>query len=162
MKILLFIIILVFGCIVFFKNKNKNNRLSTYNAINNQERINSKTKNTEKENSKESYIYNTIRLPFFLYNIAYFKLIIIIISLVVTVVLTALNLFSINPKNILIVGVIILIMMLYIPKYIVKNIITSRNKSLLKSLPFFIDITAACVQSGMTIDSSLSYTAKKI
>lgn len=67
MKILLFIIILVFGCIVFFKNKNKNknNRLSTYNAINNQERINSKTKNTEKENSKESYIYNTIRLPFF-------------------------------------------------------------------------------------------------
>ncbi|HDL7412257.1 TPA: type II secretion system F family protein, partial [Yersinia enterocolitica] len=67
----------------------------------------------------------------------------------------------INPKNILIVGVIILIMMLYIPKYIVKNIITSRNKSLLKSLPFFIDITAACVQSGMTIDSSLSYTAKK-
>lgn len=63
MKILLFIIILVFGCIVFFKNKN--NRLSTYNAINNQERINSKTKNTEKENSKESYIYNTIRLPFF-------------------------------------------------------------------------------------------------
>ncbi|EKN6016042.1 type II secretion system F family protein, partial [Yersinia enterocolitica] len=51
MKILLFIIILVFGCIVFFKNKNKNNRLSTYNAINNQERINSKTKNTEKENS---------------------------------------------------------------------------------------------------------------
>lgn len=161
MKILLFIIILVFGCIVFFKNKNKNNRLSTYNAINNQERINSKTKNTEKENSKESYIYNTIRLPFFLYNIAYFKLIIIIISLVVTVVLTALNLFSINPKNILIVGVIILIMMLYIPKYIVKNIITSRNKSLLKSLPFFIDITAACVQSGMTIDSSLSYTAKK-
>ncbi|HFI9704890.1 TPA: type II secretion system F family protein [Yersinia enterocolitica] len=161
MKILLFIIILVFGCIVFFKNKNKNNRLSTYNSINNQERVNSKTKNTEKENSKENYIYNTIKLPFFLYNIAYFKLIIIIISLVVTVVLTELNLFSINLKNILIVGVIILIMMLYLPKYIVKNIITSRNKSLLKSLPFFIDITAACVQSGMTIDSSLSYTAKK-
>ncbi|MFY7763061.1 type II secretion system F family protein [Yersinia enterocolitica] len=161
MKILLFIIILVFGCIVFFKNKNKNNRLSTYNSINNQERVNSKTKNTEKENSKENYIYNTIKLPFFLYNIAYFKLIIIIISLVVTVVLTELNLFSINLKNILIVGVIILIMMLYLPKYIVKNIITSKNKSLLKSLPFFIDITAACVQSGMTIDSSLSYTAKK-
>ncbi|CFB71474.1 hypothetical protein [Yersinia enterocolitica] len=161
MKILLFIIILVFGCIVFFKNKNKNNRLSTYNSINNQERVNSKTKNTEKENSKENYIYNTIKLPFFLYNIAYFKLTIIIISLVVTVVLTALNLFSINLKNILIVGVIMLIMMLYLPKYIVKNIITSRNKSLLKSLPFFIDITAACVQSGMTIDSSLSYTAKK-
>ncbi len=137
MKILLFIITLVFGCIVFFKNKNKNNRLSTYNAINNQERINSKTKNTEKENSKESYIYNTIRLPFFLYNIAYFKLIIIIVSLVVTVVLTALNLFSINPKNILIVGVIILIMMLYIPKYIVKNIITSRNKSLLLFFNFY-------------------------
>lgn len=65
MKILLFIIILVFGCIVFFKNTNKNNRLSTYNAINNQERVNSKTKNTEKENSKENYIYNTIKLPFF-------------------------------------------------------------------------------------------------
>ncbi len=161
MKILLFIIILVFSCIVFFKNKNKNNRLSTFNAINNQERVNSKTKNTEKENSKENYIYNTIKLPFFIYNIAYFKLIIIIISLVVTVVLTELNLFSINLKNILIVGVIMLIMMLFLPKYIVKNIITSRNKSLLKSLPFFIDITAACVQSGMTIDSSLSYTAKK-
>ncbi|WP_174634834.1 type II secretion system F family protein, partial [Yersinia thracica] len=54
-----------------------------------------------------------------------------------------------------------LIITLYLPKVIIKNIIIRRTESVLKSLPFFIDITAACVQSGMTIDNSLSYAAKK-
>lgn len=61
----------------------------------------------------------------------------------------------------LLVVVFMLIISLYIPKLIVKSIVARRTQSLLKSLPFFIDITAACVQSGMTIDNSLRYSAKK-
>ena len=44
---------------------------------------------------------------------------------------------------------------------IIKNALTKRTNNLLKSLPFFIDITAACVQSGMTIENSLNYTTQK-
>ncbi|HDL6963600.1 TPA: type II secretion system F family protein [Yersinia enterocolitica] len=71
------------------------------------------------------------------------------------------NLIETNFRNLLIIGLITMIITLYLPKIIIKKIITRRTNSMLKSLPFFIDITAACVQSGMTIDNSLSYTAKK-
>ncbi|MGN1674525.1 type II secretion system F family protein, partial [Yersinia enterocolitica] len=118
-----------------------------------------KSKNNEKENEKT--ISNTINLPFILHNIIYLKLIIAVTILIITAILATFDLFSINLKNILVMVTIILIMTLYFPKVIVKNIVAKRTKSLLRSLPFFIDITAACVQSGMTIDNSLSYSAKK-
>lgn len=75
--------------------------------------------------------------------------------------LAALDLFQVNLENMLLVVVFMLIISLYIPKLIVESIVARRTQFLLKSLPFFIDITAACVQSGMTIDNSLRYSAKK-
>ncbi|QHB33971.1 type II secretion system F family protein [Yersinia canariae] len=159
MKISLFIAIIALGFIIFFKNNNKRNSISNYNKINNIENDKIKSKSNEKENKKD--IYHIIKLPFILHNIAYFKLIIATTILVITALLSVFGLFSINMINILIVGMFILIMILYLPKLIVKNIVARRTKLLLKSLPFFIDITAACVQSGMTIDNSLSYSAKK-
>ncbi|CQJ57695.1 putative tight adherance operon protein [Yersinia intermedia] len=59
------------------------------------------------------------------------------------------------------IGMIMLITTIYLPKVIIRNIVNKKIKNMLNSLPFFIDITAACVQSGMTIDSALSYTAKR-
>ncbi|AOF13749.1 TPA: type II secretion system F family protein [Yersinia enterocolitica] len=159
MKILLFISISLFGLIVFFKSRNKNDNISIYNKINSVEIDKIKSKNNEKENEKT--ISNTINLPFILHNIIYLKLIIAVTILIITAILATFDLFSINLKNILVMVTIILIMTLYFPKVIVKNIVAKRTKSLLRSLPFFIDITAACVQSGMTIDNSLSYSAKK-
>ncbi|MFM1302320.1 type II secretion system F family protein [Yersinia enterocolitica] len=156
MKILLFISISLFGLIVFFKSRNKNDNISIYNKINSVEIDKIKSKNNEKENEKT--ISNTINLPFILHNIIYLKLIIAVTILIITAILATFDLFSINLKNILVMVTIILIMTLYFPKV---NIVAKRTKSLLRSLPFFIDITAACVQSGMTIDNSLSYSAKK-
>ncbi|MGN2223755.1 type II secretion system F family protein, partial [Yersinia enterocolitica] len=74
MKILLFISISLFGLIVFFKSRNKNDNISIYNKINSVEIDKIKSKNNEKENEKT--ISNTINLPFILHNIIYLKLII--------------------------------------------------------------------------------------
>ncbi|MGN1877823.1 type II secretion system F family protein, partial [Yersinia enterocolitica] len=62
MKILLFISISLFGLIVFFKSRNKNDNISIYNKINSVEIDKIKSKNNEKENEKT--ISNTINLPF--------------------------------------------------------------------------------------------------
>uniref|UniRef100_UPI00119F2982 type II secretion system F family protein n=1 Tax=Yersinia hibernica TaxID=2339259 RepID=UPI00119F2982 len=85
----------------------------------------------------------------------------IIVTLMIIALLAALDLFQVNLENMLLVVVFMLIISLYIPKLIVESIVARRTQFLLKSLPFFIDITAACVQSGMTIDNSLRYSAKK-
>ncbi|EKN5972289.1 type II secretion system F family protein, partial [Yersinia enterocolitica] len=50
MKILLFISISLFGLIVFFKSRNKNDNISIYNKINSVEIDKIKSKNNEKEN----------------------------------------------------------------------------------------------------------------
>ncbi|MET1701275.1 type II secretion system F family protein, partial [Yersinia enterocolitica] len=65
MKILLFISISLFGLIVFFKSRNKNDNISIYNKINSVEIDKIKSKNNEKENEKT--ISNTINLPFILH-----------------------------------------------------------------------------------------------
>lgn len=75
--------------------------------------------------------------------------------------LIAIGIITINASTLLLFGFTIIITTIYLPKIIIKKIMNKKIKSLLQSLPFFIDITAACVQSGMTIDNALSYTAKK-
>ncbi|WP_145524373.1 type II secretion system F family protein, partial [Yersinia vastinensis] len=84
-----------------------------------------------------------------------------IISFIVVVFLLLTKTIDIKLDTFIVIGLMTLMSTLYLPKILIKNIIRKRTEYILKSLPFFIDITAACVQSGMTIDSSLNYAAKK-
>ncbi|CNK44895.1 putative tight adherance operon protein [Yersinia mollaretii] len=158
MRTFLFIALVIFSFALLLKVKSRSNKVEIFNKINNKE----KTQGSKKEEvTQDKDLVNFMELPFLLANIFYFKLFIISIALAVTSILVLTDMMNINLKNIATVGLIVLIAISYLPKMIIKKIITKRTESILKSLPFFIDITAACVQSGMTIDSSLSYAAKK-
>ncbi|QKJ01839.1 type II secretion system F family protein [Yersinia mollaretii] len=158
MKISLFIALVIFVFALLLKVKSRSNKVEVFHKINNKEKKQGRKK---EEITQEKDLVNFMELPFLLSNIFYFKLLTISIALVTTAALVLTDMMTVNLKNIATVGLIVLIAISYLPKMIIKKIITKRTESILKSLPFFIDITAACVQSGMTIDNSLSYSAKK-
>ncbi|WP_145590154.1 type II secretion system F family protein [Yersinia aleksiciae] len=161
MKISLFIIMVLVGIILALKIKSRSNKVAVYNKINDQDKPQVKKENNKDEKNKSKNLSHFINLPFLLHNIVYSKLLIIALILTVMTVLTATGVIIINMNNLIMIVFITLLAALYLPKVIIKSVIAKRTESILKSLPFFIDITAACVQSGMTIDSSLNYAAKK-
>lgn len=151
--------LLLIGLVFLFKANSKGKRVSVYKKVNESDENQDRKEDKTEEHNQD--ISNFITIPFFLDKPIYFKLFIIAIVLVSTAILWGNNLIETNFRNLLTIGLMTIIITLYLPKIIIRKIITKRTDSMLKSLPFFIDITAACVQSGMTIDNSLSYTAKK-
>lgn len=50
-------------------------------------------------------------------------------------------------------------LIILLPGLIVKYLINNRKKTLQDALPYFVDLVAVCVQSGMTVESALKYTS---
>lgn len=163
MNAFFYILLSLLGLVLLLKTNSRVKRVSVYNKINETDEYKREDKKEDKRNVKNQHkdFSLFIKIPFFLDKPIYFKLFLITIILMAIVILTESNLVEVNFINLLIFGLITMMIVLYLPKIIIKKIVTRRTDSMLKSLPFFIDITAACVQSGMTIDNSLSYTAKK-
>ncbi|CQI88223.1 type II secretion system F family protein [Yersinia rohdei] len=160
MKIL-FLIIAFLGFMLLFKTKARVKKISIYNKVNEKDKLQDKKDNKTEINNQTKELSEFIALPFILENIIYFKTLIIVVNLVILVILLSTGLININITVFIVFGLITIVGTLFLPKIIIKNILYKRTESVLKSLPFFIDITAACVQSGMTIDGALNYTAKK-
>ncbi|OVZ90789.1 tight adherance operon protein [Yersinia frederiksenii] len=156
-----FILLTISGVSFFFATKSRENKIAIYNKINNKDKSQEKRENKNEKNNQHKDISQFIKIPLILDNVIYSKLLILLTSFVITAMLSLTNIIVINLDTFFTIGLITLLATLYLPKILIKNIITRRTESVLKSLPFFIDITAASVQSGMTIDNSLSYAAKK-
>lgn len=161
MIISLFTVISLLLIAFLLKEKSTSNKVSIYNKINGYDKTQVNKESVKEEKEREDNLSHFIKLPAIFYNMAYFKLLIITIALAVTIILVATSTIIINLNSLLVIGLFIIVTTLFLPKIMIKSIIAKRIKSILKSLPFFIDITAACVQSGMTIDSSLNYAARK-
>ena len=157
----LFFLLLILGVVLLLKTNSRVKRVSVYNKINDNHE--NKDKKEDKKEVKNQYkdLSNFITIPFFLDKAIYFKLFIVIISFMLVTIIWAIDIIEFNFTKLLVILLIIMIIILYLPKIIIRRIITKRTDNILKSLPFFIEITAACVQSGMTIDNSLNYAAKK-
>lgn len=156
-----FILLTILGIYFFSRIKSRENKISIYNRVNNNDKSQEKRENKNEINNQHKDISQLIKMPLILNNSIYSKLLILLASSIITAMLSLTNIIAINLNTFFTIGLITLLATLYLPKIIMKDIITRRTESVLKSLPFFIDITAACVQSGMTIDNSLSYAAKK-
>ncbi|CNH46248.1 type II secretion system F family protein [Yersinia pekkanenii] len=161
MNILLYTIMVLFGLIAFLMTRIKSNKIITYNKINNKDTLQVKNESKKSENKSDMNLSSLIRLPYILYNIIYFKILIVIVFITTMIILIAMRVMVVNTMNLLLFGSTMFIATIYLPRIVIKNIVSKKIKCLLQSLPFFIDITAACVQSGMTIDSALSYSTKK-
>lgn len=156
-----FILLTILGIYFFSRIKSRENKISIYNRVNNNDKSQEKRENKNEINNQHKEISQFIKMPLILDNSIYSKLLILFASSIITAMLLLTNIIVINLNTFFTIVLITLLATLYLPKIIMKDIITRRTESVLKSLPFFIDITAACVQSGMTIDNSLSYAAKK-
>ena len=156
-----FILLIIIGLVFIIKVKKRKSKLLTYNKINDIDKSQGKREVKKEINNQEENITKFIEIPFILSKNIYSKLLIVIISFIVVVFLLLTKTIDINIDTFIVIGLMTLMSTLYLPKILIKNIIRKRTEYILKSLPFFIDITAACVQSGMTIDSSLNYAAKK-
>lgn len=156
-----FILLIILGIYFFSRIKSRENKISIYNRVNNNDKSQEKRENKNEINNQHKEISQFIKMPLILDNSIYSKLLILFASSIITAMLLLTNIIVINLNTFFTIVLITLLATLYLPKIIMKDIITRRTESVLKSLPFFIDITAACVQSGMTIDNSLSYAAKK-
>lgn len=156
-----FILLTILGVYFFSRIKSRENKISIYNRVNNNDKSQEKRENKNEINNQHKEISQFIKMPLILDNSIYSKLLILFASSIITAMLLLTNIIVINLNTFFTIVLITLLATLYLPKIIMKDIITRRTESVLKSLPFFIDITAACVQSGMTIDNSLSYAAKK-
>ncbi|CNI59884.1 putative tight adherance operon protein [Yersinia massiliensis] len=156
MKIAL-IIITLFFIGLFFTKKSKSNKISVYHKMTSQEKVD----NEKEPRHPDNKLSNFINLPFVLRNVIYLKLLITITTIVMSTLFIATDMITISLNTLMIIGLITIAMMFFLPKIIIRNYINRKTTSILRTLPFFIDVAAACVQSGMTIDSSLSYAAKK-
>lgn len=156
-----FIVLLLLGLTLLFRTKSRRNRFTTYNKINKKDNHQDKKESKKDISEQGKNISDFIVTPKLIDKIIYFKIFIVIIGLTIAIVLIKTNIIEYNFISVVFLGLITLTITLYLPKIIIKNIIIRRTEIMLNSLPFFIDITAACVQSGMTIDNSLVYTAKK-
>lgn len=159
MKIIFFLLLILLGLSLILKVKSRSRKISIYNRINSRENTKKEIKNETKD--KPTILSDFIQLPIILSNVFYLKIFILMSILLIFTILYFFDLVIINQKTLLFIGLSTVIVTLYLPNIIIKNALSQRTKSLLKSLPFFIDITAACVQSGMTIENSLNYTTQK-
>lgn len=161
MSIILFMVVALFGLSIFLITNKRSNKTIIYKKINDkdvsQDSHESKKTKTKKENDLSCFI----KLPYMIHNITYLRMLLFMILFTISCILIATDVIATNSVTLLYFCFIMLIVVIYFPRVIIRNIVSKKIRTLLQSLPFFIDITAACVQSGMTIDSSLSYTAKK-
>ncbi|MFA3781151.1 type II secretion system F family protein [Yersinia sp. 1652 StPb PI] len=158
---IIFIAMVLFGFISLLISKKKYNKKEVYNKINNDHVLSSKREIKKSENKKEIDLSSFIKLPYILQKVTYLKILIISLFLIVITILVKTSFIATSSMSFIMICLLMLIATIYLPKVIIRNIVNKKIKNMLNSLPFFIDITAACVQSGMTIDSALSYTAKR-
>jgi tight adherence protein C len=82
--------------------------------------------------------------------------------MVVTIILYGINtlgIFEVSQDVMLISILVVMIIVIILPNKIKQGMIERRIKRISNDIPFIIDMMAVCVQSGMTIESTLRYLA---
>lgn len=156
MMFFIFLTLCFLGIILLFYSFDRKKRISVY------EKVNDKRVETKKNKSalKLKMTYSVIKIPDFLLekNKVTFC-IATVFALIFAVILFFSKIeYSTNILITLIFTSIIFSIGFY--RLLIKSIIFRKTRLLLSSFPFFIDITAACVQAGMTVENALTYSAE--
>lgn len=67
---------------------------------------------------------------------------------------------TIDMKGLAMFMLLIFVIVIVLPAMIMKPMITTRIKEMLDALPYFIDLIAVCIQSGMTVESAIRFIAQ--
>ncbi|ATM94444.1 Type II/IV secretion system protein TadC,associated with Flp pilus assembly [Yersinia frederiksenii] len=69
---------------------------------------------------------------------------------------------DLSSKDLMISCLIIIIAVIIIPGIVRKYIVNARIEKIERDMPLFVDLLAICVQSGLTIESSLKFLAENV
>nr|WP_235661151.1 type II secretion system F family protein [Candidatus Hamiltonella defensa] len=156
MMFFIFIILCFLGTTLLFYSFDRKKRISVY------KKVNDKKVETQKNKPalKTKTTYSVIKIPDFLLEKN--KIIFCITSLFALIFAAALFFWKIEySKNILITLFLTSsIFSIGFYQLLIKSIIFRKTRLMLSSFPFFIDMTAACIQAGMTIENALTYSAE--
>lgn len=75
--------------------------------------------------------------------------------------MTLTGVIALNMNDLAMLLMLVLIAIIILPGIILKSAIKTRLKMMMDALPYFIDLTAVCVQSGMTVESALKYIGER-
>ena len=67
---------------------------------------------------------------------------------------------TMEMKGLAMCMLLILVVVIVLPAIMIKPMITTRVKLMMDALPYFIDLIAVCVQSGMTVESAIKFIAQ--
>jgi tight adherence protein C len=70
------------------------------------------------------------------------------------------GIFDAETKTLAIIMLLVLVAVIVIPGLLSSPGVKSREKKLLDALPYFIELTAVCIQTGMTVESSIKFIAQ--
>jgi len=59
------------------------------------------------------------------------------------------------------IAVLLMIFVIVVPAIVVNFSVKTRSKVMMDSLPYFIDLIAVCVQTGMTVESAVKFIAER-
>lgn len=90
------------------------------------------------------------------------KLIIMCGIALIIIVICNLNGNELTQQMLLIIGLADVITVIMLPGMVTSYLVNVRIKAINNDLPLMIDIMAMCIQSGMTVEKSLSHIAKNI
>lgn len=73
--------------------------------------------------------------------------------------LKSLGVVSLEKQGFALVMMMVMVAVIVIPGVLINAGVKSREKKLLDALPYFIELTAVCIQTGMTVESAIKFIA---
>ncbi|MCW6566028.1 type II secretion system F family protein [Yersinia ruckeri] len=159
MIIFTYILILLSPLYIYFIKFQESKKIKIYNKVNNID-DNNRKKITTKSKIKEDFSH-LINLPPVLLS-KYKAMLITACFLILSIWVLSISFISIDIYEKYTIHILIFIATAsIITPNLIKNMLLRKKKKLLtEAIPLFIDMVAACIQAGMTIESALTHTAK--
>ncbi|MBT9433433.1 hypothetical protein JZM24_17470 [Candidatus Sodalis endolongispinus] len=121
-------------------------------ALNKQEEL--ATDSEEKTSDYDALIVTFIPLMTFLYNIdqrVAYKIKAILVVMFIALAIEYLSLIDLEIHHLAMLFGLIFALIILMPGFLIKTMVNNRKKHMQDKLPYFIDLIAVCVQSGMTV-----------
>ncbi|AJI94614.1 type II secretion system (T2SS), F family protein [Yersinia ruckeri] len=159
MIILLYMSILFTLLFIYFIKSKESKKIKIYNKVNNIDDGNGKRITIKKQKKIKEDFSHLINLPPILLS-KYKARLIIACFLILSIWALSIIFIDIDKKYNIHILIFIAIASIITPNLIKNTLLRKKKKLLVEAIPLFIDMVAACVQAGMTIESALTHTAK--
>ncbi|ATV46112.1 secretion system protein [Pectobacterium brasiliense] len=72
-----------------------------------------------------------------------------------------LGILPVGSQGLAMIMMLILILVIVMPAMLIGSMVKTKVKLMLDALPYFVDLTAVCVQAGMTVESAIKFVSER-